>query len=267
MRESSRTYAGPSFSLIAGLTCGILASTVVLRGRLRVRATGPDELARRRQDRDHDCRKGGCRGVCCRGARGCPPEARHGGQGRAREKMIGAEQLANESRADAELAYARTETAKAVAVNKEMKRRRGRLDRGNAARRRSTMNTSLKPFLSRPGPWRRGSCLPPAGGLRQCAGHPAGRSRGPHQAECPAVRSNPGQPGTSALKDAEVAVRAAEQPVTEKDASTGRVPGLHGGSQGRNRQGQGLNAICGGPAREAGRRPGSGTAGRPHPRG
>jgi hypothetical protein len=37
------------------------------------------------------------------------------------ENMLGADQLANESRVDAELASARTEAAKAAAVNKDMK--------------------------------------------------------------------------------------------------------------------------------------------------
>ena len=121
MRESSRAYTGPSFSLMAGLTCAVLTGTVVLLGACASTPTPPTsslDAARAAITTAEKADAGKYAAVELGDARQKLAMADKAVQDK---RMIGAEQLAQESLADAELASARTEAAKAVAVNKEMK--------------------------------------------------------------------------------------------------------------------------------------------------
>jgi Domain of unknown function (DUF4398) len=118
--KTSRTTAGPSFSLVASLTCALLTGTILLAGACTSTPPVPTQSLE-----------------AARTAIGTAEKADAGRYaavelGEAREKlsaaekaikdknMIAAERLAQQSLVEAELATARTESAKAVAVNKEM---------------------------------------------------------------------------------------------------------------------------------------------------
>lgn len=121
MRASFRTYSGPSFSLVAGLTSAILTGTILLVGACSSTPPAPTQAldaARTAITSAEKAEAGRYAAAELGDARQKLAMADKAVQGKS---MLGAEQLANESRVDAELASARTEAAKAVAVNKEMK--------------------------------------------------------------------------------------------------------------------------------------------------
>lgn len=120
MPKASRNPAGPSFSLVASLTCALLTGAILLAGACTSTPPAPTQSL-----------------DAARTAIGTAEKADAGRYaaveiGEAREKlsaaekavndkdMIAAGRLAEQSLVEAELATARTESAKAVAVNKEM---------------------------------------------------------------------------------------------------------------------------------------------------
>lgn len=118
MRESSRTYSGPGF----GLTSAVLTGTILLVSACSSTPLAPTQslnAARMAITTAEKADAGRYAAVDLGNAR---QKLAMADKAVRSESMIAAEQLANESRADAELASARTEAAKAVAVNEEMKR-------------------------------------------------------------------------------------------------------------------------------------------------
>jgi hypothetical protein len=118
--KTSRTPARPSFSGVAGLTCAVLTGTILLVGACASTPPAPTQSidAARTAITTAEKADAGRYAVVELG------EARQ--KLSAAEKavtemnMLAAERLAQQSLVEAELASARTETAKAVAVNKEM---------------------------------------------------------------------------------------------------------------------------------------------------
>jgi hypothetical protein len=121
MRESSRTYAGPSFSLVAGLTSAILTSTILLLGACSSTPPAPTQSLDAARTAITTAEKADAGRYAAAELGDARQKLAMADKAVQAKSMIGAEQLANESRVDAELAVARTEAAKAVAVNKEMK--------------------------------------------------------------------------------------------------------------------------------------------------
>ncbi len=120
MTKTSQMPVGPSFSRVAGLTCAVMTGTVLLVGACTSTPPAPTQSldAARTAITTAEKADAGRYAVVELG------EARQ--KLSAAEKavtemnMIAAEQLAEQALVEAELASARTETAKAVAVNKEM---------------------------------------------------------------------------------------------------------------------------------------------------
>jgi hypothetical protein len=121
MRESSRTYYGPSFSLVAGLTSVILTGTVLLIGACSSAPPAPTQSLDAARTAITNAEKADAGRYAAAELGDARQKLAMADKAVQNESMIGAEQLANESRVDAELASARTETAKALAVNKDMK--------------------------------------------------------------------------------------------------------------------------------------------------
>ncbi len=120
MRESIRSCSGRGSSVVAGLKVATLASAVVLAGAC---ASSPPEptsaldAARSAITTAEKANAGQYAAVELGDAR---QKLAMADKAVKNNSMIGAEQLADEARVDAELASARTEAAKAALVNKEM---------------------------------------------------------------------------------------------------------------------------------------------------
>ncbi len=121
MRKSSRTYAGPSFSLVAGLTSAILTSTILVLGACSSTPQAPTQSLDAARTAITTAEKADAGRYAAAELGDARQKLAMADKAVQAKSMIGAEQLANESRVDAELAVARTEAAKAVAVNKDMK--------------------------------------------------------------------------------------------------------------------------------------------------
>lgn len=121
MRESSGTYAGPSFSLVAGLTSAILIGSILLVGACASTPPAPTSSLDAAKNAITTAEKADAGKYAAAELGDARQKLAMADKAVKENSMIGAEQLANESRVDAELAVARTEAAKAVAVNTEMK--------------------------------------------------------------------------------------------------------------------------------------------------
>lgn len=120
MTKTSRKPVGPSFSGVAGLTCTVLTGTILLVGACASTPpvpTGSMDAARTAITTAEKADAGRYAAVELGEARQKLSAAE---KAVTDKDMIEAEQLAQQSLVEAELASARTETAKAVAVNQEM---------------------------------------------------------------------------------------------------------------------------------------------------
>ena len=120
MRDTSLTYSGPSFSLVAGLTSAILTGSILLVGGCASKPLPPTsslDAAKTAITTAEKADAGKYAAVELGDARQKLAMAEKAVKDNS---MIGAEQLAQEARVDAELASARTDAAKAALVNKDM---------------------------------------------------------------------------------------------------------------------------------------------------
>ncbi len=120
MRDKALTYSGPSFSLVAILTSAILTGSILLVGACASRPPAPTsslDAAKTAITAAEKADAGKYAAVELGDARQKLAMAEKAVKDNS---MIGAEQLAHESRVDAELASARTAAAKAALVNKDM---------------------------------------------------------------------------------------------------------------------------------------------------
>ena len=121
MREPIPHYAGPSFSLVAGLTSSILTGAVLLLGACSAAPQPPNQSLDAARTAITTAEKADAGRYAAAELGDARQKLAMADKAVLAKSMTGAEQLANEARVDAELASARTEAAKAVAVNKDMK--------------------------------------------------------------------------------------------------------------------------------------------------
>lgn len=117
MRELFRTYSGPGFRL----TDAVLAGTILLVGACSSTPLAPTQSLNAARTAISSAEKDDAGRYAAVELGDARQKLAMADKAVLGESMIAAEQFADESRADAELASARTEAAKAVAVNKEMK--------------------------------------------------------------------------------------------------------------------------------------------------
>lgn len=120
MRTSSQTYTGRRSYLVASLTSSVLTGAVLIVGACSSTPPAPTsslDAAKTAIATAERADAGKYAAVELGDAR---QKLAMADKAVTEERMIGAEQLAQEARVDAELASARTEAAKAAAVNKEM---------------------------------------------------------------------------------------------------------------------------------------------------
>ena len=121
MRESLQNYSGPSFTLVAGLTSVILVGTILLAGACASTPPAPTSSLDAARTAIATAEKADAGKYAATELGDARQKLAMADKAVKENSMIGARQLADESRVDAELASARTEAAKAVAVNTEMK--------------------------------------------------------------------------------------------------------------------------------------------------
>lgn len=121
MPESTRPYSGPVFRPMAALTGVILGCTILLVAACSSTPPPPTQSLAAARTAIASAEKADAGRHAAAELGDARQKLAMADKAVRSENMIGAEQLANEARVDAELASARTETAKAIAVNTDMK--------------------------------------------------------------------------------------------------------------------------------------------------
>ena len=120
MRDTSLTYSGPSFSLVAGLTSAILTGSILLVGGCASKPPAPTSALDAAKTAITTAEKADAGKYAAIELGDARQKLAMAEKAVKDNSMIGAEQLAQEARVDAELASARTDAAKAALVNKDM---------------------------------------------------------------------------------------------------------------------------------------------------